>query len=82
MMLIDGWSLPLLFGEVFSAYDAWNSHAYPDNIFGMCNASITGSCKPFHQQHGMIGYREELQLFGLPSDFPVFLTEASVFDST
>lgn len=61
-------------------FDAWNSHSYPDNIFNLCDANITNSCKPFDQQHGIISYRAELQAAGLSADFPIFLTEVSLFN--
>lgn len=69
-------AVPGLFGPT-PMYDAWNTHAYPEGAqFGLCGGTGQQPCPATALQYGVTAYRYEMQAAGLPSNFPVIITEA------
>lgn len=56
--------------QIFSYFDGWNSHSYPNPAFsGPLSANGLGTIRSYQAE---IGY---LARFGLPQNLPVFITE-------
>ena len=62
--------------DVFGAkpkIDGWNSHPYPALAYGHCTVNV--DCPAPQNDATLYAYRAEMQRVGLPSNFPIFVTE-------
>ena len=62
--------------DLFSKIDAWNSHPYSLEDYYQCTRP---NCPLPKDDAGLTAYRQEMQVAGMPSDFPVYLTEVGTY---
>lgn len=62
--------------DVFGAkpkIDGWNSHPYPSLAYGHCSVGV--DCPAPANDPTLYAYRSEMANVGVPTNFPVFITE-------
>ncbi|MEK6774995.1 MAG: hypothetical protein AABY64_13725 [Bdellovibrionota bacterium] len=64
--------------DLFNLIDAWNSHPYPSEDFGLCQKP---NCPSMTTDPALVAYKGEMEQAGMPLDFPVYLTEVGTYFS-